>query len=393
MPASTTAAPVPSRPVDPDVASDAGRLRSRDRRFVDRIYWMRTMGLGLGFVCVASVFHLHRESWPAWALLAAYAFAWPPMARMLAIRSIVPVRAEHRNLAADSMLGGVWIALMQFNPLPSALILAMLSADKVAVGGVRFAVRTSVGLVVACAATSAMLGFVVDALTPMSVVWACLPFMVAYPLAISHVMYGLANKAAHRNRWLARLSNTDDLTGLANRRQGFIAAEHALAMHRRTGAAAVLVVLDIDMFKDVNDRFGHPAGDEILRQLAVTLQQCSRATDTPIRYAGDEFLLVLPATPLEGAEVLSKRIRELFAELTFAHAPGLRCTISLGAAEAHRDMADVEDWLQQADAALYRAKETGRDRLVTAPRIDTFDRRERVAIEPSLAAPSSRAAA
>lgn len=393
MPASTTAAPVPSRPVDPDLASDAGRLRSRDLRFVDRIYWMRTMGLGLGFLCVASVFHLHRESWPAWVLLAAYAFAWPPLARMLAIRSIVPARAELRNLAADSMLGGAWIALMQFNPLPSALVLAMLSADKVAVGGARFAVRTSVGLVVACAATSAMLGFVVDAVTPMSVVWACLPFMVAYPLAISHVMYGLANKVAHQNRWLARLSNTDDLTGLANRRQGFIAAEHALAMHRRTGAAAVLVVLDIDMFKDVNDRFGHPAGDEILRQLAVTLQQCSRATDTPIRYAGDEFLLVLPATALEGAEVLSKRIRELFAELTFAHAPGLRCTISLGAAEAHRDMADVEDWLQQADAALYRAKEAGRDQLVTAPRIDTFDRRERLAIEPSLAAPSSRAAA
>lgn len=350
-------------------------------RFIGRIYRMRTIGVGLGFFCVASVFRLHEQSWPAWVLLGVYAFAWPPLARMLAIRSGAPARTELRNLAFDSMLGGVWIALMQFNPLPSALILAMLSADKVAVGGVRFALRTSLGLVAACLATSAMLGFVVDPVTPMSVVWACLPFMVAYPLAISHVMYGLANKVAHQNRWLARLSSTDDLTGLANRRQGFIAAEHALALHRRTGAAAVLVVLDIDLFKEVNDRFGHPAGDEILRQLAVTLQQCSRATDTPIRYAGDEFLLVLPATALEGAEVLSKRIRELFAELTFAHAPGLRCTISLGAAEAHRDMADVEDWLQQADAALYRAKEAGRDRLVTAPRIDTFDRRERLAID------------
>lgn len=292
------------------------------------------------------------------------------------MRSVTPLRAELRHLALDSALGGVWIALMQFNLLPSVLLMTMLLVDKVAVGGVRFALRTNVGMLAACAIASAILGFSVDIATPMSVIAACIPFLVAYPLAISHVTYGLANRIAQQNRVLAGLSNTDHLTGLANRRQGFAAADQALALHRRTGVAAVLVVLDIDQFKAVNDRYGHPAGDEILRQLANTLRTCSRTTDTPVRHAGDEFLLVLPHTDLNGAAEMSRRIRALLAELTFLQAPGLQCTISLGAAEAHREMADVEDWIQQADAALYRAKEGGRDRLVCAPSIDTFDRRD-----------------
>jgi diguanylate cyclase len=350
--------------------------RPRDLRFVNRIYRMRTLGLGLGFLCVASVFRLHNQSWLTWGLLVAYAFLWPPLARLVAMRSVTPLRAELRHLALDSALGGVWIALMQFNLLPSVLLMTMLSVDKVAVGGVRFALRTNVGMLAACAVASAILGFSVDIATPMSVIAACIPFLVAYPLAISHVTYGLANRIGQQNRVLAGLSNTDHLTGLANRRQGFAAADHALALHRRTGVAAVLVVLDIDQFKAVNDRYGHPAGDEILRQLANTLRRCSRTTDTPVRHAGDEFLLVLPHTDLNGAAEMSRRIRALLAELTFLQAPGLQCTISLGAAEAHREMADVEDWIQQADAALYRAKEGGRDRLVCAPSIDTFDRRD-----------------
>ncbi|MEO9136453.1 MAG: GGDEF domain-containing protein, partial [Casimicrobiaceae bacterium] len=153
----------------------------------------------------------------------------------------------------------------------------------------------------------------------------------------------------------------------ANRRQGFAAAEQALARHRRNGGAAVLVVLDIDRFKQVNDRYGHPAGDQILRRVATTLRQCSRVTDTAARYAGDEFVLVLPDTTLQGAAEMMKRLREHLAAEVFERAPGLRCTVSLGAAEAHREMADVEDWIQQADAALYNAKASGRDRLVSAP--------------------------
>lgn len=343
-------------------------------RFVSRIHRLRALGLGVGSFCVGSVFWLHDESLFAWALLATNGFLWPHVAKAIAIRSSDPARTELRHLTLDSALGGMWVALMQFNLLPSVLLVTMLSVDKIAVGGMRFVLRTTAVLIATCILTSAALGFAVEIETPMSVVVACVPFLVAYPMAISNVMYALANKVAQRNRWLAQLSSTDELTGLANRRQGFAAAEHALARHRRNGAPAVLVVLDIDRFKEANDRYGHPAGDQILRHVATMLRQCSRATDTPARYAGDEFLLVLPETDLQGAAEMAQRIREHLAGTVFEKAPGLRCTVSLGAAEVYGDMADVEDWIQQADTALYRAKATGRDRLVNAPRIGSVHR-------------------
>src|SRR4051812_13183787 len=100
-----------SRPTEPTstprdgaaaaVVRDDDPARLRDMRFVTRIYRMRTLGLGLGFVCVGSVFRVHGEPWWAWGLLAAYAFLWPPLARWRAMRSAAPSRAELRNLAFD----------------------------------------------------------------------------------------------------------------------------------------------------------------------------------------------------------------------------------------------------------------------------------------------------
>jgi diguanylate cyclase len=337
---------------------------------------MRTLGLGLGFFCVGSVFWLHDAPLLLWGLLAANGFLWPHLAKALAVRSSDPARSELRHLTLDSVLAGVWVALMQFNLLPCVLLVTMLTVTKIAVGGMRFALVTTAVLVATCMLTSAAFGFVVDVKTPMFVVVGCMPFLIAYPLAVSHVMCALASKVVQQNRRLAQLSYTDELTGLPNRRQGFAAAEHALASHRRNGGPAVLVVIDIDRFKDANDRYGHPAGDQILRDFATMLRQCSRVTDTPARYAGDEFLLVLPDTDLQGAAQMAMRIREHVAAAKFEQAPGLRSTVSLGAAEAHGDMADVEDWIQQADAALYQAKANGRDRLVSAPRIGSEHRRD-----------------
>jgi diguanylate cyclase len=371
---SSTPAPLDERAAA-DALGDAAQ-RTRALRFVARIHWMRTLGLGLGFFCVASVLRLHDEPWHLWALLVLNAFAWPHVAWLIASRGADPAALERHNLTIDSALGGAWIALMQFSLLPSVLLATMLVVDKIGAGGFRFAARNAAVLAGACLVTSAALGFAIDLATPMSVVVGSVPFLVAYPIAISSVMRTLAVRVAQQNRWLAHVSSTDELTGLANRRHGLAIAQHALALQRRHGGSAVLVVVDLDHFKQVNDRYGHAAGDEVLREVARTLREAIRVTDTAARYGGDEFLLVLPATTLEGANELTKRIHAKLAAAVFEHASDLRVTLSFGAAEAHVEMADVEDWIQQADAALYRAKEAGGDRLVSAPRVEgnTHDR-------------------
>src|SRR5262249_54755995 len=280
-------------------------------------------------------------------------------------------RAESRNLLADSALGGMWIAVMQFNLLPSVLVAAMLSVDKISVGGPSFLLRTSALLLAGCALTSAALGFPVNLGTPMAVIVGCIPLLLVYPVAVSGVSFRFARRLARQNKRLDELGRTDGLTGLANRRQCFALAETELARHYRTGRPAALLIMDIDHFKDINDRYGHPMGDEVLCSVAEILRRCCRETDTPTRYGGDEFLVMLPETDLHGAEEAARRIRGELVTLRFAKAPDLRCTVSLGAAEAGRDITNVDVWIQQADGALYRAKAAGRDRFVAAgPRIE-----------------------
>lgn len=348
---------LPAAPSIPD--------RARELRFVRRIHRMRILGLVLGCVCVGSVLRLHQASPAWWILLAIHVLVWPHAARLLATRSANPQGAEIGNLLVDSALGGVWIAAMQFNLLPSVVLATMLSVDKVGVGGMPLMARTSALLLATCVVTSALLGFPVQITTPLDVMLACLPLLVVYPLALSSVTYSLASKLARQNRRLDELGRTDGLTGLANRRQCLALAEGELTRHHRSGRPAVLVILDIDRFKGINDRYGHPIGDEVLRTVATILRESCRKSDTVARYGGDEFLMILPDTDLSGAEEAARRVRARLECVAFKRAANLRCTVSLGAAEASAQ-ADIDAWIQQADAALYRAKLAGRDRFVAA---------------------------
>ncbi len=334
-------------------------------RFVRRIHRMRTLGLALGFICVASVLYAHQSSSGWWIALAVNAFVWPHAAWRLATHSAHPTRFEIRNLMVDSALGGVWIAVMQFNLLPSVVLATMLSVDKIGVGGLPLLARTSALLIVTCAVTSALLGFPVQVATSMDVMLATLPLLVVYPLAIGTATYSLASKLARQNRRLDELGRTDALTGLANRRECLSLVGTELARHQRNGRPAVLVILDIDHFKEINDRYGHPIGDEVLCGIARVLRESSRRSDSVARYGGDEFVMMLPETTLRGAEEASRRLRARLEGVRFDSAADLRCTVSLGAAEASKEM-DVGAWVREADAALYRAKLAGRDRFVAA---------------------------
>lgn len=167
---------------------------------------------------------------------------------------------------------------------------------------------------------------------------------------------------------LERLANTDALTHLSNRRDFYQKAQQEIARCRRSGGSFSVLMLDVDHFKTVNDRFGHAAGDEVLRQLARQLQDTLRTVDTPARLGGEEFAVLMPESPLDGAQWLAERVRQQLAAVSVPRdgSEPIRFTVSIGVAQWQREE-DIDATLHRADNALYQAKETGRNRVCVSP--------------------------
>ena len=158
-------------------------------------------------------------------------------------------------------------------------------------------------------------------------------------------------------------SERDPLTDLYNRRHLEISLQRELARATRHGFPVSLIMLDVDHFKSFNDANGHDAGDEVLRNVAHVLKRHTRVEDVACRYGGEEFLLVLPACPVDDAYAKAEAIREAIAQLhVFSRGIALpRVTASLGIACYPEDGERMEDLIAEADAALYRAKSSGRN--------------------------------
>jgi diguanylate cyclase (GGDEF)-like protein len=161
------------------------------------------------------------------------------------------------------------------------------------------------------------------------------------------------------NRALAQAAVTDGLTGLKNHRAFQEALHSAVQMAERLQQPLSLVMLDIDHFKQFNDTFGHPAGDELLRQVAQVLRESARAYDVAARYGGEEFALLLPNTTLEQAVQVAERLRQQIRAIENPHAP---VSASFGVATYRRGTPPAT-LVYEADAALYRAKRSGRDQV------------------------------
>jgi diguanylate cyclase (GGDEF)-like protein len=193
-----------------------------------------------------------------------------------------------------------------------------------------------------------------------------------------HAQTALGNARHHRN--VQRQALVDSLTGLANRRLCEAALEKEIGRADRFQGPLAVVVADIDDFKLVNDRHGHPTGDEVLREFARALQDTVRDIDLAGRWGGEEFVVGLPGTDLDGAVRLAERVRTAIEKrvVTAPNGEPVRVTASFGVAEFTGE-GGLGELLASADAALYRAKRSGKDRVATATSQD---------IEPSVEAAS-----
>jgi diguanylate cyclase len=150
-----------------------------------------------------------------------------------------------------------------------------------------------------------------------------------------------------------------------NRQQWHYAATVEYNRFIRAGRPAVVILIDIDRFKQINDSYGHTVGDAVIEEFARLMKACLRDMDTGGRYGGDEFGIVMPETHWEEAIVAAERLRRQVAAYVF---PGtdLRCTVSIGLAEINHSIGDVTEWISVADGALYEAKRKGRDCIEVA---------------------------
>jgi diguanylate cyclase len=191
-------------------------------------------------------------------------------------------------------------------------------------------------------------------------------FLGLYGSSLRKMLYNRSFELKAANKRIEELAELDELTGSFNRRCIMRMLDDEIASAHRIKAPCSIALIDLDWFKRVNDAYGHPTGDEVLRTFAITVFANIRNNDRFGRYGGEEFLLVLPDTSADTASRMLDRLRAIIADLDWsAFSPGMRVTISAGVAMLRVDES-ADTFLARADSALYAAKARGRNRIACA---------------------------
>ncbi|WP_374602551.1 diguanylate cyclase [Arenimonas sp.] len=330
-------------------------------RYLPRLtYPFRVLGMSLAALPIGVVLHDLQAGWLPWAWLVLSCGIWPHLAYVWARRSADPYAAEARNFLVDSILAGSWVPMMHFNLLPSAVLVTVVTADKVNSGIPGLWLRALPAMLLSMLLVGLATGFEVDLPSRTAVVLACLPIMMIHTLAVSANIYRLMRRVQAQNVQLEEVNRRDGLTGLDSRGHWEDQARRLLQRHRGEDAPASLLLLDIDHFKRINDRHGHGVGDDVLRALAGRMRESLPPDGIRGRLGGDEFVVALPLRPDE-ALAQAERLRAAVQSLSFPGQPDLEISISVGLASPPAT-GDLRAWLEAADAALYRAKHGGRNR-------------------------------
>lgn len=336
------------------------------KNFAKRMYLPRVVGSGVGFWAIAAVLYAHPTPTWLWGLLIFHGYVWPHIAFLMSRRARIPYLIERRIMLVESAFGGLWVVAMNFNLLPTTLLVSMLFLNSVAVGGPRFLWFC---LLLLCTAVVVSGVFIhpafIPATTPLQV-YACLPMLALYPLAVGSAAYRLGAKLAAHKRELRDSSRTDRLTGLLNQGAWRSSLDEEYALTKRGTGRSALALIDIDHFKSINDEYGHLIGDEIIKLFGQVLSQVKRSTDIAGRIGGDEFGLILRGSHSEQIMLALGRLQHELRQTFLKRLDLPRVSLSIGFAEFVPAYSSVEDWLRAADQALYKAKRQGRDQIATA---------------------------
>ncbi len=310
---------------------------------------------------VAAAMHeVACDTW-VWGCLIAYSFIWPHIAYIYASQVCDSLITGQRQLLFDSFCGGLWVAAMSFNLVPSLVVMTMLAMNNMAAGGLRL---LTVGLGVQVISTGlwvSILGWEPNFHSSLDVILASAPFLVIHPLIVGAMAYQFASRLHLQKCSLQQISRIDNLTGLYNRGYWQLRASEEFDRCTRSHRKSVLIMLDADYFKSINDTYGHSIGDEVISGLGEILRRQSRTIDICGRFGGEEFVIVLPDTTLAAAKKIAERLRSSVANELIGGQTPVQCTISLGLAEFDQSMKTFEDWINGADSALYDAKKRGRN--------------------------------
>jgi diguanylate cyclase (GGDEF)-like protein len=261
----------------------------------------------------------------------------------------------HLNLAL--LMQSVWVAYSGGLAGPFVWMYAV----PIAIYGVLFGSRWAIGAAALC--TAYLLAILAVMRTGIGTLTAVTPapsvarvFLLSY-IGMFFVVAVFSGVLRRQARVVLELAHTDPLTGLANRRALRQALDREVSRALRYGQPCTVLVLEVDRFKQINDRFGHLAGDDALRRVAVTLAASCRATDVVTRFGGDEFVIVMPSTSAAAADRVGRRICRDIEEQTLLR--GIPLTLSAGLAECPSHGDGAQELLDAADRAMYAVKRRG----------------------------------
>lgn len=354
----------------------------------DKLHWVvtlnrrnRTVFFALLFPVLGTHLLVIQAGAAMWALLALQLLVYPHFAYWRARRAADPLRAEMQNLLLDGVLLGMWIAVWGLPLWISFMLFIGVCLNVVIFMGLsgmwKGLLALASGVAVVALANG---GLAFHPQTTLATSLLCILLLTLYLLFFAQGAYerGLSLRESRRQlgdrleeitalqAQLQEQALRDPLTGLYNRRYLDQTLQRALADCAASGTPLALVLIDIDRFKRINDTYGHPAGDEMIRRLGDLLGERVRdAGPVVCRYGGEEFLLMLPGTTLDAAAALAEELRVAF-ESTEVAVGGhrMRTTLSSGISGFPEHPAQPELLVRLADQALYKAKLGGRNRVV-----------------------------